>query len=65
MHPAVPEHFRRLVEQLNAVLAIADTVERHAAREALPALIRKVVFTPLPERDRSEVTGATELAALF
>ena len=64
IHPAAPQRFRALVEQLNSVLAMEDTVERRAAREALRALIRKVVVTPLPERGRCEVTVVTELAAL-
>ena len=51
-----------MVEQLNAMLAIEDTVKRRAAREAFRALIRKVVVTPLPERGRSEVTVVTEAA---
>ena len=37
------------MEQLNAVPAQTDAVERQAAREVFRGLIRKVV-TPLPER---------------
>ena len=59
MHPATPARFRRLVEQLNVVLAQNDTLERQAAREAFRALISRVMVTPLPERGRCEVSVET------
>ena len=65
MHPATPERFRRLLEQLNLVLASAEALERQAAREAFRALIRRVVVTPSPERGRCEVSVETDMAALL
>ena len=37
LQPSGPVRFRQLVEQLNAVVALEDTIERRAAREGLRA----------------------------